>query len=331
MKASKHPQSVTRRGPGAYQPARSAQSPPLAKAMVVEALETWVIPALSVAAGMIFWLSSALDVWPAAVGVAGVGGALLVLTLFASFRHYFFTDTSARHRQASLAFALAWGVFLFASFIRHIFPGEPLASGSLRPGGEPLAAPRAGLYSVVVDGRFTAAQGQGTRLGHYRIEATTPSRAVSSIDGDFEDSFARQRLGRRGTTLVEIQHTSQRHVTRLLAGASLRLVDIDKSLEPTIQVALYSAANPWIFPILGFTGILGALALEKWLDGDGSATTAASVSFFVVDQYLRWAAPHPQMKSLIGAILVGGLIGAPLAAILWRVVPRRWILRAVHY
>lgn len=326
MKPTKQPASGTHRGRGARQSVRPPQSPPLARAMVIEALETWVVPALSVIAAATFWLLATLDVWPPSVAVVGVGGALLVLTLFTSFRHYFLANR-ARHRQASLAFAVFWGAFLFVSFFRSIFPGAPLASGVLRARGDPLASLQAGLYAVVVDGRFTGAEGKGNRRGHYQIEATASGGTKSLIEGDFEDSFARQRLGRRGTTVVEIQHTSQRHVARLPAEASLRLTEIDKSLEPEVQVTLYSAINPWIFPIFGITGVLGALALEKWLDGDGSATMAASATFFVVDQYLRWAAPHPQMKSLIGAVLVGGFIGAPLAAILWRVVPRRWIVR----
>ena len=41
------------------------------------------------------------------------------------------------------------------------------------------------------------------------------------------------------------------------------------------------AMNPWLFPVLGVAGMIGALALEKWMDGDGSATMATAVTFFV--------------------------------------------------
>ena len=293
--------------------------------MVLEALQTWVVPTASIGGAALFWLLSALDVWSEAVAVVGVAAALLVLALFASFRAYFFEQTG-RGRQVSVAFALAWGTFVFAVFYRHNFPGAPLATAMLREGSEALSLTHAGLYSVVVDGRFTAGQGQSNRTGHYHIETSAQS-AGPAIDGTFEDRFGYQRIGRRGTAPVEYQHTSQRHVVRLPQAASLRVTEIDPSLEPALQVTVYAAIDPWIFPVFGLAGILGALVLEKWLDGDGSATMAASATFFVVDQYLRWAAPHPQMRSLIGAILVGGIIGAPLAALVWRYVPRRWIVR----
>jgi hypothetical protein len=112
----------------------------------------------------------------------------------------------------------------------------------------------------------------------------------------------------------------------LPAGIALRAAEIDKSLDPALRVAIYPASAPWVFPVFGVAGLAFALALEKWLDGDGSATMGVAVTYFTVDQYLRWASPHPQMKTLIGFVLVGGIIGAPLAAVLWRIVPRRWIV-----
>lgn len=304
---------------------RSTQSPPILRTMVLKALESWVVPTLSLTAAALFWLLSALDVWPESVAVVGVAGSLLVLALFASLRQYLFAEDSLR-RYASLGFGCAWGVLLFFTFYVDNFPGAPTAGGVLRPGGEALSLP-AGAHALVIDGRFLATQGQGNRLGHYRLEIVPRDGAPTAIDGDFEDSFARQRLGRRGTTLVEIQHTSQRHFMTLPAAANVRLAEVDPSLEPEVRITVYPTMNRWLFPVLGVAGMIGALVVEKWFDGDGSVTMAACVTFWVVDQYLRWASPHPQLRSLIGAILVGGFIGAPLAAVVWRVVPRRWIAR----
>jgi len=283
------------------------------------------VPTVALAVAALFWLLSAIDVWSEPVAVVGVGASLLVLALFAAFRPYLFSE-NPRHRHAALAFAVTWGILLFTSFYRYNFPGTPLAGGVLRAGGEAIPLP-AGLVAVVADGHFVAAQSQGNRLGHYRIEIAPASGSSFAIDGNFEDSFARQRLGRRGSTTVEIQHTSQRHVVSVPSEARLRVTDMDPSLDPALRVSVYRAANPWFVPIVGIVGMVIALVLEKWLDGDGSVTMAAAVTFFVVDQYLRWASPHPQLRSLIGAILVGGFIGAPLAALLWRLVPRRWVVQ----
>jgi hypothetical protein len=262
--------------------------------------------------------------WPEPVAVVGVAGSLLVLSLFASLRRYLFSESSVERRVA-LAFGIVWGLFLFGTFYRYNFPEAPVATAELRRGAEALEVPRRGLYAVIVDGRFTASEGRATRLGHYRLEATSAGGQPRLIDGSFEDRFGYQRLGRRGTAPVEYQHTSQRHVARLSDGTSLRLTDLDASLEPWLRVSLYPTPEPWIFTVLGVAGVLAALVVEKRVDGDGSATLVATATFCVVDQYLRWAAPHSQLKSLVGAILIGGFLGAPIAALAWRIVPRRWV------
>jgi hypothetical protein len=325
MGARKQIPARPKRSGNALAESRSTQSPPIFRAMVVDALESWVVPTLSLTAGALFWLLSAIDVWPESIAVVGVAGSLLVLALFAALRQHLFAE-DARRRYAAIGFGLAWGVLLFVAFYVDNFPGAPTVGGVLRPGGEAISVP-AGTHAMVVDGRFVATQGQGNRLGHYRLEIVPRDGAPSALDGDFEDSFARQRLGRRGTTLVEIQHTSQRHFITLPTASTVRLGEVDPSLEPEVRIAVYPAMNRWLFPVLGVAGMIMALVFEKWFDGDGSVTMAACVTFFVVDQYLRWASPHPQLRSLIGAVLVGGFIGAPLAAVVWRVVPRRWIVR----
>jgi len=321
MAVKKPPPIRPKRASGSDQ-ARATQSPPIFRAMVIEALQSWVIPTIAVATGLTFWLLTAADLWPEPVAVVGIAGALLVLTMFASFRHYLFVD-DVRHRRASLAFALAWSLLVFLSFYRFNFPGSPLLSATLHAGDDGVSLPT-GMLALVVDGRFVSQQTQGNRVGRYRLEVTQNEGTPSTIEGNFEDSFAHQRLGRRGSTVVEVQHTSQRHLVRTTETGKLRVRDIDGSLEPQLRVSVYPGTSPWLFPILGVAGIIGALALEKWMDGDGSATMATAVTFFVVDQYVRWASPHPQLRSLIGAVLIGGIIGAPLAALVWRLVPRRW-------
>jgi hypothetical protein len=320
--AVKKPPPIRPKRAGGTAESRAAQSPPIFRAMVMEALQSWVIPTLSVATGLAFWLLSALDLWPEPVAVVGIAGALLALTMFASFRHYVFVD-DARQRWASLVFALAWTLLVFSTFYRFNFPGAPLVSATLQAGEDGISLP-VGMLALVIDGRFVSQQTQGNRIGRYRLEVAPAEGTPSMIDGNFEDSFAHQRLGRRGSTVVEIQHTSQRHLLRTTTPGKLRVQDVDASLEPQLRVSVYPGASPWLFPILGVAGIIGALVLEKWWDGDGSATMATAVTFFVIDQYVRWASPHPQLRSLIGAVLIGGIIGAPLAALVWRVVPRRW-------
>jgi RsiW-degrading membrane proteinase PrsW (M82 family) len=103
-------------------------------------------------------------------------------------------------------------------------------------------------------------------------------------------------------------------------------VETDASLAPELAVAVYTGTNPWLFPALGLLGVIGTLAFEKWADGDGSATLAVVAMAAVVYIYLD-TPPHQPIRSLIGAILLGSILGVPVAMLLWRFIPRRWIAR----
>ena len=181
---------------------------------------------------------------------------------------------------------------------------------------------------MIVDGRFKASTAQGSRTGQYRLEIVPTQGEKQLIDGKFQDTWAHQRLGRRGSTVVEIQHTSVFHRIQLpnAIPATLRLGEIDPALEPDIHVTVVPDTNSWLFPVVGLAGFLVVLAMEKRLKGDGGITMMVSVTFFMVDSYLRWGSPHPQIRDLVGAILIGGILGAPIAALLWRIAPRRWFL-----
>src|SRR5882724_1292183 len=178
---------------------RETKTPPITSTMARQAAKTWGVPVITLSAAALFWTLALLGIWTDTTAVVSVAGALLVLTLFSSFQHYFFAADSG-HRYAALGFAVVWGVFVFACFYRQNFPGDPVAAGVLHAGPETLAVPAAGRFAVVVDGRFTTTEGQGNRLGHYRLDAISGDTTEQSITGDFEDTFARQRLGRRGST-----------------------------------------------------------------------------------------------------------------------------------
>lgn len=314
-----------RRVPTRTQGRRSPQSPPLFRVMVTDAIKTWVVPALAGCTAAGFWLFSLAGLVSDPAAVAGVSFALFVLVMFTSLRHFFFSEEPVA-RRFSVIFAVFWLLVLMANVYWRIFPGSPLSTGVLRSGSAALSIPPRSGFRLIVDGRFKPSTAQGTRAGQYRLELATGDGEKRFIEGKFQDSWARQRLGRRGSTLVEIQHTSVMHRIRLrtATSATLKIAEVDPSLEPDLAISVVPDSHPWVFPVVGAFGILVTLAMEKRLKGDGGAVMMASVTCLVVDAFLRWAAPHPGIRDLVGAILVGGILGAPLAAILWRFVPRRW-------
>lgn len=317
--------SAARRAAARRPTRRPTQSPPLMRAMVVDALKSWVVPTAAGLVAASSWALSMAELMSESAAVTAVGLSLLVLVLFVSFGPLFFADAAER-RNASIAFAAAWATILAIQFYGHNHPGPPLRQAVLHAGGEGIGLPPAGRYTLVVDGRFKPSQTQGTRRGAYRLELLADGAPPHTIEGSFEDSWARQRLGRRGSTNVEIQRTSVRHDVAAIGGTNprVRLVDVDAALESDVQLAVYPGRAVWLLWVVGILGVVAGLALDKRFDGEGSILMAVCVSYSVVYSYVEWGSPHPQFRSLIGAVLVGGILGAPTAALLWRFVPRRW-------
>jgi hypothetical protein len=293
--------------------------------MAVEALKTWVVPVAAVAVAAAFGLASALGAVDEAMAVYAIAAAVFAWSMFASYRRFFFSE-DATTRNVSIAFTAAWTLFACAKLWMQVFPGAPLGSGSLAIANDEITLPEGSRYSIVVDGHFKASQGQGNRVAGYHLEVDSADGAKTSLDGNFRDVWARQRLGRRGSTNVEIQRTSVRHQIQSPGAppVRLKLVSLDAAVEPPLAVHVYPGSIRWLVPVAATLAIAFALALEKWLGGDGAGLMAVAVSGAVLDQYLRWGSPHVQLRDLIGAVLVGGVIGAPLAALLWRFVPARW-------
>lgn len=293
--------------------------------MVAAALRTWVVPAVTGIVAAALWLLGTAEVVSAPLAVSGVATSLLLLVSFTAFRDHFLSEAPAE-RWTSLGFSIVWLAVLLATVYAHDFPGPPLQRGTLRAAGAALSLPPARHYSIVAEGHFKTAESRSNRFAEYRLEVTPQDGEARRLIGRFEVTSTRQRLGRRGSTTVQVERTSFVHRVDLPGDrpASLRLVDVDGSLEPEVAVEVYRGASRWWLPAAGLAGILFALVWEKRQKGTGTVLLVTSVTFFVAFAYVTWGSPHPELRSLVGAVLVGGIIGTPLAMILWRVVPARW-------
>jgi hypothetical protein len=295
------------------------------RTMLVEALGSWVPPTVAGVAAVLLTIGGLAGVIDEGVAVTWIGCALLFLVLFSPFRRYFFSR-EPWERYPAIAFASLWLVGLATVLHRHDLPGAPMRSGVLHP-GEGLSLPAGRRYAILVDGHFKRNEARGNREARYHLALASQGMPPVPLDGAFEDTWARQRLGRRGSTEVEVQHTAVLHRVELpdARTSTLRLESLDDSLEPSLNVAVYPGFPWWLLPAAGLAGLTALLAWEKWRDGDGSAAMAAAVTYFGVYATLNWVAPHPTFRSLIGAMLMGGIIGLPLSALAWWVVPRRWL------
>jgi hypothetical protein len=295
---------------------------------VAEAFRSWVIPAVSIAVAGAVVVLSAAGLVSGAVAVSGATGALLVLVIFSTLRPYLFSE-ERRSRSTAAAFAAFWGVAVFLAVWTHDFPGRPLAGGRLRATEGEIHLPPASRYAIVVDGQFRPAEGVQDRTGAYRLELVSATGENVAIQGLFRDRWMRQRLGRRGSAPVEVRRTSQRHSVSLPreAEARLRLASIDASLEPELSVEVYRDLPAWWFPLVGIAGVAFSLAWEKACGGDGTVAMAFLFTYAAAFAYLRWGSPHPDLRSFVGAVLSGGVMGVPASMVLWRLVPARWFSR----
>jgi hypothetical protein len=310
-------------------PSRSGprtHSPPFVRMMVIDAMKTWVVPTVAGVVAAILAVGAVGGFLPAEPAIVGIAIALIAWSLFASLKDLALSVASGT-QMLVVAFGAIWLIALSAFLVRHVYRGQPLRQDVLNGEGSTMSLPAASRYALIVDGHFKPSDSQGTRVAGYRLEVASEGEQPRSLEGHFKDTFARQRLGRRGSTTVEVQRTSMLHQIDGSPGpASLRLAQLDGMLMPEVTVTAYRGSIPWLLPLLGVLGITAAAALDKRFGGDGSVLMAACITFFAVHALVHWGSPRPQLRDLVGAILVGGILGAPLAALGWRFLPARWFV-----
>src|ERR1041384_1867364 len=82
--------------------ARASQSPPIVRTMVVDALQSWVVPSAAGLVAAVSWLLSRGGFGDQGAAVIGLAAGLLVLVLFSSLRPHFFAEP-AEERATSIA------------------------------------------------------------------------------------------------------------------------------------------------------------------------------------------------------------------------------------
>jgi len=292
-----------------------------------DALVEWVIPIVLVGALISVSLLGAFEQISHTTGVLALGCLLLLLVAFLLFKPLLLTETvEARLKRITWGFAAVWVVLTGVQLYSAIFVGEEVAQGgiSTESGGVDLTLGAPGtVYDLVVEGNFANAAGEGGRTGGYTLLLTKDGQKVQELTGNFTETMARQRLGRRGSTMTRRLHNHVLHplVSPGEGAYHLTLTRIDPQLSPMLQVALYRDTYPEkTFWVLSALLLIGAYIGEIWyaaVEPPLVLVTAAALTFVLTFRHL--GVPPHTYQDIIGALMVAAIFG-PIVGWLFHVV-----------
>jgi hypothetical protein len=291
-----------------------------------DALLAWGIPIILLAAIAGVALLGAFDAIVHTTGVLTLSLLLLVLCAFLLFKPVLTSATDVQYKPFIWGLALLWLVITGTQIYFAIFVGQEITSGSitLESGGIDLPLGAQGtIYDLVLAGNFSTVGGEGKREGGYSLLLEKEGQKIQELTGNFSETLARQRLGRRGSTTTRRLHN---HVLHSLTSPGegvyhLTLTRVDPQLTPTLEVTLYRDTYPEkIFWLLSALLLVGAYIGEFWaavIEPPLVLVTAAALTFVLSFRHL--GVPPHGYQDIIGAFMVAAIVG-PLLGWVFRLI-----------
>lgn len=276
----------------------------------------WVVPAVAVAVIALMVVLYYLAVLGEAVAgllLAAVVAAVVAVTTARAL-------LDAVRAPAARAATILLGLFTFALTVApvlgSVLPGSAVAQGELRELGDSVSLPEdaAGPVRIWLHG---AIGGNGPSAVDVELSADQ-----STVEGHLERTTRRARVGRRGRTTVTNERNSDLLSATLEAGSrKLTLTRVDGPLAGSLQVRLFH--DPWPLPLDVVVACLVLLAVAALGARAGARSTPAPIAgiglAFGVAAYL-WATPDNAVRPEIGALVVGGLLGAVAGGVVGRIM-----------
>ncbi len=315
---------------------RPAQTAPLTRLIVFDALRTWVLPTVAVTIGLVIFVVYNVGLVEEAPAVTTVGSLALVVLLFFGLRSFIEQPIGgALGAPLLLAFAALWGTTTFYPFYRALNPGTPVFSARLNRNGAPVTLPlhgKPGHYSLIVAGHFLPAEGRQNRTATYRISVGRDSGATERVlDGAFSEEWRTQRIGMgRRASLVPVKSQTMQVLTAIDDpdghDLTLALTELSPVAGDSVTVDVYTETVPRAVLIaLGILTVAAALVVDAYRPKGGSdglmgtvtVATLAAVAIFRIS-----SAAAPGFPQLVVAALVGTLAGAIGGSLLWQITRR---------
>ena len=301
-------------------------SQPLLMLLWQEALLDWGIPTLLGAAIAIVALLAILDQVAPTAGVLALGFLLLLLVVFFPVKVALTGAIESRLKALTLGFSLAWIGITYAQLYFAVFVGSLVTGGAVAADGTAMALPldqQGTAYDLVVEGSFTAATGEVGREAGYNLSLEKDEQKIQDFIGVFSEHWARQRLGRRGSTTSHQLHNHSLH--RLVSPGEgtyrLTATRVDPQLTPALSVSLYRDIYPektfWLLSVLLLLGAYVGEVLLVEKEVPFVLVTVAALVFVLTFRNL--GVPPHGYRDLVGAVMIAAIVG-PLGAWLFRAV-----------
>lgn len=290
---------------------------PLTMILWQEALLAWGIPIVLIAAIVCFALLGAFEQVAHTTGVLALGCLLLLLVGFLLFKPILTGAVEARHKPLTWGLALVWIALTCAQLYFAIFVGQEVTTGAIATDGASIDLPlgaRGTGYDLVIEGNFANAAGEGGREGGYTLLLEKDGQKIQEFTGNFSETLARQRLGRRGSTTTRHLHNHSQHplLSQGEGTYHLTVIRVDPQLTPSLQVSLYRDTYPektfWLLSLLLLVGVYIAEIWNITTEPPLVMVTAAAIVFVLTFRNL--GVPPHSYQDIIGAFMVAA-IGGP--------------------
>jgi len=313
--------SAPRRRTGAA--GKRAPQPSIRRLLIADALRSWVPPTAAIAVLAVAMLLDATELVPDGIAATISVVAVLVLAVFLAIAPLVADEHRGRVPPLVPVAAGAVATVLLAyPVIVRLLPGTPLREIALDAGakGAAVVTPdEASRIDFVVDARLPLSTDRRDRTLHYDIDLVDDAGTHDHVSGEVGDSWRMRRLGRRGSAPSHFEHLSASSAVDVGSGG-LRVADVTLTGEPhaTASATVYHRRTPPTAVLYGGAAllVLGALVFDLWWDpAAGSTTTMATASACAaVLVFAAGSAGHPGIRDVIGAALVGTLVGVPIGS-----------------
>ncbi len=300
---------------------KRAPQPSIRRLLIADALRSWLPPTIAIAVLALTMLLDAIELVPDGVAAAIAVVAFLVLAVFVAVAPVVADEHRGRlHPLVAIAAGAGAMVLLAYPLLVRLVPGAPLRELELdaTARGAVLVSPdEASHVDVVVDGHLPLAADRRDRTLHYDLDLVDDAGTHEHVSGEVGDSWRMRRLGRRGSAPSHFEHLSASSAVDVGSGG-LRVADVTLTGEPhaTASATVYHRRTPPTAVLYGGAAllVLGALVFDLWWDpAAGSTTTMVTASACAaVLVFAAGGAGHPGIRDVIGAALVGTLVGAPV-------------------